>query len=128
MEDGIFYGILCMVIGIIAIISSPFLYRKELESHPDIKVVRITSPLMGAFGFICGLYMIISVLNSNLGKYIWIFLLLILLGGIIIVDLIINRVKYKKSSNPVTNFYKYTMPYLSMCLIIGGIVGLVCCS
>lgn len=128
MEDGIFYGILCMVIGIIAVISSPFLYRKKLESHPDIKVVRITYPLMGVFGFICGLYMVISVFRCNLEKHIWFFLLLIILGIIIIVERFVNRERYKKTCNLIAVMYKYTAPYWFLCLVIGGVVGLMCCS
>ncbi len=60
-------------------------------------------------------------------KYIFICLLSIILGFIGVADSVLNKKQYKKSSNPITNIYNYTVPFWSVCLLLGGIIGLFYC-
>ncbi len=61
-----------------------------------------------------------------MNEYIVICTISITLGVIGILDRIINHQNYKTSTNQITNIYNYTIPIMSICLIIGGVVGFVC--
>jgi len=49
MSDRIYYGLLFVAYGVITLAVSPLFYKKKLEKHPDIGIVRITLPIIGLF-------------------------------------------------------------------------------
>ncbi len=60
MNKVIVYGIICIVLGVILIVSTPFLRREIFDYHPDINFVRQSNPITGVLAILIGIIMLVS--------------------------------------------------------------------